>query len=58
MVSRVTNDMLETSEDWKYEGCSCNSRPTLTEEGKLECKKCPGKVVTTEPKYDNETIAA
>ena len=51
IVTKVTVQMLQTSEDWKYEGCTCNSKLYRTEDNKLQCKKCPGEITSTEPKY-------
>ena len=42
--------MLETFEDWKYQGCSCNAKLTLNENDKYTCKKCPGWINAAEPK--------
>ena len=51
MVTKITIEMLETTDDWKYEGCICGSKPQLTEESKLRCKKCPGEVIKTESMF-------
>ena len=53
VATKVTIQMLQTSEGWKYEGCTCNSKLYTTEDNKLRCKKCPGEVITHEPKYDS-----
>ena len=50
VVTKVTIDMLETSDDWRYEGCSCDAKPTLMEDSKLVCKKCARELLETEPK--------
>ena len=51
IVTKVTIQMLETTEDWKYDGCSCGAKLILTEGDQLRCKKCPGVILNKEPKY-------
>ena len=48
--------MLETSDDWKYEGCPCDAKPILTGDSKLICKKCPGEIKQTVPKYASTNL--
>ena len=50
VVTKIVIQMLETSDDWKYEGCPCDAKPILTEDSKLKCEKCPGEIKQTVPK--------
>ena len=54
VVLKVTIQMLETFEGWKYDSCDCNAKMTLSENGMYRCRKCSSEVEEPEIKYTVE----
>ena len=40
VVLKVTIQMLETFEGWKYDSCNCNAKMILAGNGMYKCRKC------------------